>query len=107
MSKLSKLFKSWQLIKPGFLRCLQDKVENCLNLNALNMVKIEGDSSMGAAYLSAKFYDAKLEFVEHFDNKKFISQMDHLYVKNLITKQSRQQQTKFPICKEEIICKEV
>lgn len=71
------------------------------------MVKIEGDSSMGAAYLSAKFYDAKLEFVEHFDNKKFISQMDHLYVKNLITKQSRQQQTKFPICKEEIICKEV
>jgi hypothetical protein len=77
------------------------------------MVKlINGDSSMGAAYLAAKLYDSNLEFVKNFDNKKYASQLDQFYVKQLIQKHTlmtnRQQQIKFDLLnKDELVYKEV
>lgn len=100
------VFKSWHLIKPGFLRCFQDKSKNCINLNALNLVKIDGDSAIGAAYLAARIHEPNSDFVKNFDNKKFISQLDTLYVKQLLNLKNqlasnRPHQIKFPICKDE------
>ena len=63
---------------------------------------------MGAAYLAARIHEPSSEFVKHFDNKKYISQLDTLYVKQLFSvkqqlalQNRQQQQIKFPICKDE------
>ena len=71
-----------------------DVLDEQLRTVALNMVRI-----VGAAYLAAKLFDSSLEFVQTFDNKKYVSQLDQFNVKHLIQKHNlishRQQQIKF------------
>ena len=77
------VFKSWNLIKPGFIKCLTDNLVKCPSLNEINLVRVENDSCAGAVYLAAKFYNENLCLVKDFQNQKFTSQLDHLMLKNL------------------------
>lgn len=84
------VFKSWHLIKPGFIRCLQTKITRISNLNNINLVTINGDSTLGAALLASRVYDSNLEphsnpvnMIKHLDLKSLSTQLDHFSVPSL------------------------
>ena len=91
------VFKSWHLIKPGFIRCLQTQINRVSNLNTINLVTINGDSTLGAALLASRVYDSNLtvsdesadhsfrpvNLCEHFDLKSLSNQLDNFSVPSL------------------------
>lgn len=72
------VYKSWSLIKPGFMQCLKDNITKCPNLTKINLVKIDGHSAIGAVLLAAKFYDKNLPLLRNFDYRKFTSELDQI-----------------------------
>lgn len=81
------VYKSWNLIKPGFMECLKNNINKCPNLKKINLVKIEGHSAIGAVLLAAKFYDKELSFLKNFNHKNCTSQLDQIDLdKNKIKK---------------------
>lgn len=84
------VFKSWHLIKPGFLRCIQAQISRFSSLNSINLVTINGDSTLGAALLASRVYDSSLDdqslavnMAQHFNLKSLTTQLDHFSVPSL------------------------
>lgn len=77
------VFKSWHLIKPGFIRCLESQITKCSRLNEMNLVMINGDSSIGAAILASKIFDPSLDLLKYFDRRKLITKLDHFHIKQI------------------------
>jgi hypothetical protein len=63
------VFKSWLLLKPGFVRCLKNT-----SIKEVNLCTINDDSTIGAAFMAAKMsdYDLEIDFTKH------VSKLDHL-----------------------------
>jgi hypothetical protein len=79
------VFKSWSLIKPGFVRCLESQMNKCSSLNEMKLVFINGDSTIGAALLASKLAATDLEIGQFVDRKPLITLLDHFYLKNIRT----------------------
>lgn len=75
------VFKSWHLIKPGFIRCLKTQTPRKSTLNEINLVCINQDAAIGAAKLAAKLSDSNMSI--DIQSSKLITQLDRLYVKQL------------------------
>lgn len=73
------VFKSWPLIKAGFVRCLQHQIRKCNNLTELNLVIDDGDSTIGACLLASKLYDNSLDLIHKWNRKT--TRLDHFYIK--------------------------
>ena len=65
------VFKSWDLIKNGFVRGLKTQNE----IDKFRLVKIEDNSSFGACILAAKFcsHQIDLDLNEHTSNLDVIN----------------------------------
>jgi hypothetical protein len=74
------VFKSWHLIKPGFVRCLKTQTPKKSALNEINLVCIEQDAAIGAAKLAAKL---STNMNIDIGSDKLLIQLDRLYVKQL------------------------
>ncbi|CAF0759306.1 unnamed protein product [Brachionus calyciflorus] len=72
------VFKSWSLIKPGFVRCLVNQNGKFKNLKELNLVVADGDSTVGACLITSKLYDNKLDLIK--THKRKILTLDHFYI---------------------------
>lgn len=68
-------------MRPGFIRCLEHQITKCSHLNEMNLVIIEGDSTLGAAILASKLHDHSLDLSKYFDRKQLTSNLDHFYIK--------------------------
>ncbi len=77
------VFKSWNLIKPGFVKCLESQINKCSDLNAINLMLINDDSTIGGALLASKIVDPELNLSQHVDRKSLVTQLDHFYLKNI------------------------
>lgn len=74
------VFKSWHLIKPGFVKCLKTQTPKKSVLNEINLVTIATDSAVGAAKLAAKL-SSNLNI--SLNSHKLVAHLDHLHVKQL------------------------
>ncbi|RNA11300.1 N-acetyl-D-glucosamine kinase isoform X1 [Brachionus plicatilis] len=72
------VFKSWSLIKPGFVQCLNKQIKKFPSLNELNLVLADSDSSIGACLLASKLYDNKIDLISTYKRKSVV--LDHFYV---------------------------
>lgn len=72
------VYKSWDIMKPGFLDCLKDNASKCTNLKKINLVKIEGHSAVGAVILAAKLYEQNMEFLQKFNYNSVTSSLDEI-----------------------------
>jgi N-acetylglucosamine kinase len=63
------VFKSWHLIKDGFIRGLKSSP-----INEVNLFTINRDSNAGAAKLAAKLMDFNLSI----DSSNYVSKLDHI-----------------------------
>lgn len=79
------VFKSWSLLKPGFIRCLKENITKCPDMNKINLVQIERHASIGAVCLAAKLYEHNSQVLKSVDNKQFISQLDTVYLDHTIS----------------------
>lgn len=79
------VFKSWHLIKPGFIRCLESKSGKFSGLKELNLVMVKGDSTIGAAILAANVHDKDLNLGKNIDLNTLTCKLDHLHLKQLKT----------------------
>jgi hypothetical protein len=80
------VFKSWSLIKPGFLRCLMryNSMNKQSRLDEINLVCVRDDSTVGAALLASKLCSgARVPF----DLSTLTEPLDHLYIKQLQQRQ--------------------
>ena len=77
---VGSVFKSWNLIKPGFLKCLKAQTNKSKSVNELNMVIIKDNSSIGAAILASRIYDYPNELGKFVDLSSFAYQLDHLII---------------------------
>lgn len=85
------VFKSWHLIKPGFIRCLQAQNKRCAHLDAINLVTINSDSTLGAALLASRIYDESNEnksetpvnLNQYVDLKSMTTQLDRFSLHSL------------------------
>lgn len=72
------VFKSWSLIKPGFVRCLNKQLKKFPSLNELNLVLADSDSSIGACLLASKLHDNKIVLIKNYKRKSIA--LDHFYI---------------------------
>ena len=72
------VYKSWDLLKPGFIKCLRDNWTRCSKLSKINLVRIEGHSATGAVLLAARLYDRELPFVKEFNYEATTSRLDQI-----------------------------
>lgn len=72
------VFKSWSLIKPGFIRCLNKHIKKYPNLNELNLVVADSDSSIGACLLASKLYDNQIVLIKNYKRRTIA--LDHFYI---------------------------
>lgn len=78
------VYKSWNLIKPGFIQCLRDYRHRCADLKKINLVKIEDHSAVGAVLLAARIYNSDLDFLKTFDYASLTSQLDQIDVDSIV-----------------------
>ena len=78
------VFKSWHLIKPGFVKCLERQMKKCSGLNEMNLVLVNDDSTLGAALLASRVYDQSLNLHKQFEFASLTTKLDHFYLKNII-----------------------
>lgn len=74
------VFKSWAIMKPGFLQCLKEHSVKCSNITKLNLVCIEGHASIGSLLLAARCYEPDLPFLKNFDNSKLTTKLDQVTI---------------------------
>lgn len=72
------VYKSWDLLKPGFMKCLGDNWNRCSKLRKINLVRVEGHSATGAVLLAARLYDRELTFVKEFNYENTSSRLDQI-----------------------------
>lgn len=72
------VFKSWSLIKSGFIGCLNKHLKKYPNLNELNLVVADSDSSIGACLLASKLYDNQIVLIKNYKRKTIV--LDHFYI---------------------------
>lgn len=63
------VFKSWHLIKEGFVKCLQNS-----DVKEVNLVTVNKDSTIGAALLAAKLSGHNISI----DSNKYVSELEHI-----------------------------
>ncbi len=63
------VFKSWSLIRNGFINHLRKS-----KINEVNLVCVDKDSTVGAAILAARLCDFNIEI----DTSKYSSQLEHI-----------------------------
>lgn len=80
------VFKSWSIMKPGFLLCLKDHSIKCSSLTKLNLVCIEGHAAIGSLLLAARCYEPDLPFLKDFENGKLTTKLDQITINKPITK---------------------
>jgi hypothetical protein len=78
---VGSVFKSWNLIKPGFLKCLKAQTNKLKCVRELNLVVIKDNSSIGAAILASRIYDYQNELSKFVELSSFTQQLDHLVIK--------------------------
>ena len=74
------VFKSWNLIKPGFMNCLANPKYKMLRLKELRLIAVKEDSTIGAALLASRLLDQKSELNKHIDVKNTINTLDHVII---------------------------
>lgn len=76
------VFKSWELIKPGFIRCLENQKNKKFKLKELDLVVIKDDSTIGAALLASRLHDAKSDLSKHVNISNLKIRLDHVGIKH-------------------------
>jgi hypothetical protein len=89
------VFKSWNLLKPGFERCLRKHIKKSSikysNINVLDLVCLKNDATLGAAKLAYQLYDNKsINYEQMFSKHDTIEQLDKLYLKNFYSTEDDQ-----------------
>ncbi len=79
------VFKSWPILKPGFIKCLKDNVAKCPDMTKINLVIIERHASIGAVVLAAKLFDHNLQILKSLDHKLFTRKLDTVYLDHGMT----------------------
>jgi len=74
------VFKSWMLIKSGFLKCLEDPKYKKFRLKELKLVTIKEDSTIGAAMLASRVFDSSSELNKNIEPSSLINILDHIVI---------------------------
>jgi len=77
------VFKSWPILKQGFIRSLQDNKEKCPDLVKINLVILDRHASIGAVVLAAKLFDNNSEILKNLDHSQFTKKLDTLYLNHV------------------------
>jgi len=76
------VFKSWTLIKSGFVKCLENPKYKRFRLKELKLVTIKEDSTIGAAMLASRVFDSNSEFNKNVKPSSLINILDHIVIAN-------------------------
>ena len=74
------VFKSWNLIKSGFMKCLENPKYKKLRLKELKLVAVKDDSTIGAAMLASRLYDQESKLCKHINVSNLIDVLDHIVI---------------------------
>lgn len=76
------VFKSWPLIRSGFIKCLEAFKNKKFRLKELKLVTIKEDSTIGAALLASHLFHEDSEFGKNVDVSKLFDILDHVVIHN-------------------------
>lgn len=100
------VFKSWTLIKAGFVKCLENPKYKRLRLKELKLVTIKEDSTIGAALLASRVFDSNSELDKNVMTSSLINILDHIVISNRSVCYDKIHNTEAIICTEDAIVKE-
>ena len=73
------LFKSWYLIKSGFVKAFYTSKINNLGYKKLNLYTIKNDSTIGAVILAARLCN-KFELLNNVNLNNYIENLDNILI---------------------------